>query len=128
MDNKNLLFISPRKGDSFEWQDHSHGKKKGGIDETLSNDPHNDPNLEDISHPEAREKGHYQLRDKETGEIVYHDKRKPGARGHEGHDHYHRPNPNSSGNHDKYIDATGNLVPKGSEASHLYPPEWVWWD
>src|SRR5690606_15791732 len=26
-------------------------KKKGGVDETLSDDPLNDPNLEDISHP-----------------------------------------------------------------------------
>ena len=103
-------------------------KKKGGVDETLSDEPLNDPNLEDISHSKAREKGHYQLRDKETGQIVHHDKGKPGATGHEGHDHYHRPNPNSSGNHDKYLDAKGNAVPKGSEPSHLYPPEWIWWN
>ncbi len=103
-------------------------KKKGGVDENLADNPLNNPNLEDISHPQAREKGHYQLRDKETGEIVHHDKGKPGATGHEAHDHYHRPNPNATGNHDKYLDAKGNPVPKGSEPSHLYPPEWVWWD
>ena len=68
------------------------------------------------------------LRDKNTGEIVHHDKGKPGATGHEAHDHYHRPNPDSTGNRDKYLDAQGNPVPKGSEPSHLYPPEWVWWN
>jgi len=103
-------------------------KKKGGVDETLSDDPFNDPDLEDISHPEAREKGHYQFRDKKTGKIVHHDKGRPGAKGHEAHDHYHRPNPSATGNYDKYLDAQGNPVPKGSEPSHLYPPEWIWWN
>lgn len=62
-------------------------KKKGGVDDTLSKDPLNDPNLEDISHPEAKEKGHYQFKDKKSGEIVHHDKGKPDASGHEGHNH-----------------------------------------
>jgi|GEM_PF-1142386 len=104
------------------------GKKKGEVDDSLSTDPLNDPNYEDMSHPNAREKGHYQFRDKNTGEIVHHDRGKSGETGHEGHDHYHRPNPNSTGNHDKYLDAKGNPVPKGSEPSHLYPQEWIWWN
>ena len=49
------------------------------------------------------------------------DKGKPGELGHKGHDHYHRPNPNSTGDKDKYLDGKGNPVPKGSDASHLYP-------
>ncbi|CAN5521337.1 hypothetical protein BH10BAC1_BH10BAC1_21080 [soil metagenome] len=65
----------------------------------------------------------------EPTQIIEHDKEKPGAPGHDGHDHYHRQNPNSTkGNNDKYLDANGNPVPKGSERSHLYPPGWVWWN
>jgi RHS repeat-associated protein len=103
-------------------------KKKGGVDEKLSEDPFNDPNLEDVSHPRAKEKGRYKFKDKNTGEIVEYDKGRPGEPGHEGHDHYHRPNPNTTnGKKDAYLDANGNPVPKGSEPSHLYPPEWIWW-
>lgn len=107
---------------------HMQRKKKGEVDESLPDNPFNDPNLEDVSHPQARAKGHYQFRDKKTGEIVHYDKGKPGESGHEAHDHYHRPNPNSTGIQDKYLDPKGNPVPKGSEPSHLYPPEWVWWN
>lgn len=69
----------------------------------------------------GKEKGHYEFRDKETGEIIRYDKGKPGKPGHEGQDHYHRPNPTSTGNRDKYLDAQGKPVAKGSDASHLYP-------
>jgi hypothetical protein len=104
-----------------------HRKKKGGIDENLSKDPLNDPNLEDISHPEAREKGHHKFKDKRTDEIVEYDEAKSGETGHKGHNHYHRPNPNKTGKKDWYLDSEGNPVPDGSEPSHLYPPEWAWW-
>ena len=55
------------------------------------------------------------------------DKGKPGELGHKGHDHYHRPNPNSTGKHDEYLDGCGRPVPDKSEESHLYHPDSVWW-
>ena len=103
-------------------------KKKGELDGTLSDDPFNDPNLEDISHPQAKEEKHHKFRDRHTGEIIQYDEAKPGETGHEGHDHYHRPNPNFTNKSDYYLDSKRNPVPKGSEASHLYPPKWVWWE
>ncbi len=102
-------------------------KKKGEVDAKLSDDPLNDPNLEDVSHPQAKEKGHHKFKDKRTGQIIEYDKAKPGSPGHKGHDHYHRPNPNTTGENDTYLDSKGNPVPDGSESSHLYPPEWIWW-
>ena len=58
-------------------------KKKGGVDAKLSENPFNDPKLEDVSHPKAKEKGHHQLKDKETGEIVHLDEGRSGDTGHE---------------------------------------------
>lgn len=84
--------------------------------------------LEDISHPDAKEQGRYKFKDKKTGEIVEYDEGTPGAYGHQGHKHYHKPNPNAAGKGDYYLDAQGIPVPKGSESSHLYPPEWIWWE
>lgn len=102
-------------------------KKGGGIDDSLPLDPLNDKNLEDISHPEAKEKGHHTLRDKRTGEKLRYDEGDTEKDGHDGHDHYHRYNPDSTSKKDLYLDAKGNPVGKSSEVSHLYPPEWVWW-
>lgn len=95
--------------------------KKGSADKSLPKDPFNDPKYENVSNPKAAEKGHYQFRDKDTGEIVNFDKGKPGASGHEGFDHYHRVNPNRTSKLDHYLDGQGNPVPKGSDASHIYP-------
>jgi hypothetical protein len=81
----------------------------------------------DVSHPGGKAKGHHKYRNKETGEIIEFDKKNPEQTGHRAHDHYHRLNPNSTGKHDKYLDQYGDPVPNGSESSHLYPPEWVWW-
>ena len=103
-------------------------KKKGSVDEKLSDDPLNDPNLEDVSHPQAKEQGRHKFRDRQTGEIIEYDEAQSGKTGHKGHDHYHRPNPNSTGKKNYYLDSNGNPVPKGSESSHLYPPEWIWWE
>lgn len=101
--------------------------KKGSVDPTLPKDPFKDKKLQDISHPDARAKGHYQFKDKKTGRILEYDKGKPGEPGHKGHDHYHRPNPNSTGKHDEYLDGCGRAVSDKSEESHLYHPDSVWW-
>ena len=101
--------------------------KKGGVDQSLPKNPEKDKNWKDVSHPSAKKKGHSTYKNKETGEIIEFDKGKPKEPGHKAHDHYHRPNPNSTGKHDKYLDQYGNPTSNGSEPSHLYPPEWVWW-
>ena len=64
---------------------------------------------------------------KKTGEEIEFDEGKPGNPGHKAHDHYHRPNPNKTDKYNKYLDQYGNPVSDGSDPSHLYPPEWVWW-
>ena len=43
----------------------------------------------------------------------------PGANGFKGIDHYHIRNPNSTGNHDYYLDELGNPVPRKSKRSHI---------
>ncbi|MBM3910631.1 MAG: RHS repeat-associated core domain-containing protein [Thaumarchaeota archaeon] len=101
--------------------------KKGGIDPSLPKNPEKDKNWKDVSHPDAKKKGHNTYKNKETGEEIRLDKGRPNETGHEAHDHYHRLNPNSKGDRDKYLDQYGNPAPKGSDESHLYPPEWMWW-
>ena len=102
-------------------------KKDGGTDSTLPVDPFNDPNLEDITHPKAVKTGNYRFRQKKTGEELLFDKGDPSKSGHQAHDHYHRTNPNKYDKNHKRLDENGNPVRKGSDASHLYPLEWVWW-
>lgn len=102
--------------------------KKGGVDPSLPKNPANDKNWEDISHPEAKKNGHSTYKNKKTGEEIRLDKGNPEKSGHEAHDHYHRLNPNSTDRHDKYLDKDFNPVGRNSEESHLYPPEWVWWE
>ncbi len=102
--------------------------KKGDVDPTLPKNPTKDKNWEDVSHPEAKKNGHHKYKNKETGEEIRLDKGNPKDTGHEAHDHYHRPNPNSTGKHDEYLDKNFNPVRRHSDASHLYPPEWVWWE
>ncbi len=102
--------------------------KKGGVDDSLPINPENDKNWEDVSNKKAQAKGHSTYKNKETGGIIEYDKGQPGKPGHKGHDHYHRPNPNKSGKDDWYLDAKKNPVADSSEASHLYPPDWVWWE
>ncbi|MCP5505722.1 MAG: hypothetical protein H7A38_02435 [Chlamydiales bacterium] len=78
---------------------------------------------EETSHPLAKERGHRMFENKETGEKLSFDEAKPGEPGHKGKSHWHRYNPNSTGDHDKYLDAQGNPVAKGSHESHLYSPD-----
>ncbi len=101
--------------------------KKGSVDPTLPINPFKDPGLEDISHPDGKANGHYEFKDRKTGKILEYDKGQPGANGHKAYDHYHRPNPDKTGKRNRYLDGAGRPVPDGSEASHLYPPESVWW-
>lgn len=98
------------------------GKKQ--IDIQLPDNPDellNDPNWEETSHPEAKEKGHRTFENTKTGETIRHDAGKPGTTGHKAEDHWHRHNPDSTGDIDKYLDAKGNPVPDGHPDSHLYP-------
>jgi hypothetical protein len=102
--------------------------KEGSVDPSLPANPDDllkRPGWKETTHPEANENGKITFENDGTGEKIRHDEGTPGKPGHEGHDHYHRPNPNETGKHDKYLDSTGNPV-KGNE-SHLYAPEKVWW-
>jgi RHS repeat-associated protein len=99
-------------------------QKKRQVDTRLPSDPDellNDPNWEEISHPDAKEKGHRTFENKETGEKLRHDEAKPGATGHKAQDHWHRFNPDKTSRLDEYLDASDNPVPEHSDPSHLYP-------
>lgn len=104
-------------------------EKKRQVDVRLPSNPDellDDPNWEEISHPEAKAKGHRIFENKTTGETLRHDEAKPGKDGHRGESHWHRDNPNSTNKFDEYLDAQGNPVPDGHSDSHLYPPaDWV---
>jgi hypothetical protein len=71
--------------------------------------------------PGAAATGHRKFENPNTGEKINWDKGQPGEPGHKGRDHYHRLNPNSTGKKDYYLDNDGNVVPKNSNPSHLYP-------
>jgi RHS repeat-associated protein len=86
-----------------------------------------DPKWMDVTHPEQRKAGHEEFQNLETGERIRFDKGKPDKSGHGEKDHYHRYNPNTTGDADKYLDADGNPVHKNDDLSHLYPPEGVIW-
>lgn len=103
-------------------------KKEGGIDPTLPKNPLINPNLKDISHPEATAKGHHTFKEKKTGAIIRYDEGKPGTQGHKAYDHYHRINPKATGKENRYLDANGNPVSEKSEGSHLYLPGNDWWN
>ncbi|MBV1777355.1 hypothetical protein KSF73_16665 [Burkholderiaceae bacterium DAT-1] len=104
--------------DSPDAPDSGEGKKEG-----LPKDPDKlkEKGYDETSHPEAAKRGHRSFKHPETGDELRHDKGKDGAPGHEGKDHYHRYNPDSTGKGDQYLDKNGNPTPRGSDASHLYP-------
>lgn len=98
--------------------------RKKQIDTQLPDNPDellNDPDWAETSHPEAKENGHRTFENTKTGEIIRHDAGKPGKMGHKAQDHWHRHNPDSTGDFNKYLDAKGNPVPDGHPDSHLYP-------
>ena len=99
-------------------------QKKNQVDERLPSDPDellNGSNWAEISHPNAKENGHRTFENTKTGEKIRHDAGKPAATGHKAQDHWHRHNPDSTGDVDKYLDVKGNPVPDGHQDSHLYP-------
>lgn len=102
---------APKANDSLN------GDKSG-----LPKDPDDleDQGYEETSHPDAAKHGHRSFENKDTGDKVRHDEGKPGQPGHEGQDHYHRYNPDSTGKGDQYLDKSGKATPRGSDASHLY--------
>lgn len=55
----------------------------------------------------------------DTGDEVRFDKAKPGRSGYSSKDHYHRFNPNDTGDIDKFLDAKGILVRK-TALNHIY--------
>jgi RHS repeat-associated protein len=106
-------------------------KKKGGVDSNLPTNPDDflkNPDWEETSRPEAKENGHREFRDKKTGERIRYDEGDLDKPGHRAHDHYHRYNPRNKEDREPYLDANGNPASDGCDESHLYPPEWVWWE
>ncbi len=76
---------------------------------------------EDISHPNQAQSGHFTYREKSTGLRIRYDKGVIGAPGFKGKNHYHIMNPNATGNHDLYLDTTGEPTRKNSPKSHILP-------
>jgi len=96
------------------------------IDPTLPKDPQallKDSSWVETTHPKAAENGHRVFENRKTGEQLSYDEAKSGEPGHKGRSHWHRHNPNTTSDRDKYLDAKGNPVANGSSDSHLYPPE-----
>jgi hypothetical protein len=77
------------------------------------------PDWKDTTNPKNQTGNYRQFENSKTGDKIEFDKGQPGKPGWRGQDHYHRFNPKSTGDNDKYLDSKGNPVPKGSEASHL---------
>lgn len=74
------------------------------------------------------ENGYRKFENTHTGEQLIYHSGKPGQIGHQGHDHYHRPNPHKTSWKDEYLDGSGNPVPDGHDHAHIYHPDKVWWD
>lgn len=121
----NLTGLGMSLNERFEenkakWEEEQQNEVPDNPDDLL------DKGYDETSHPDAAAKGHRSFENPTTGDKVRFDKGKEGKPKHEGRDHYHRENPNSTGKQDQYLDANGKPVPRGSEASHLYPKSW--WD
>ena len=80
-----------------------------------------DEGFVEISNLLAAEKGHRTYENPETGLTIRFDEGKEGRNGFAGVDHYHVDNPNSTGDHDLYLDSDGNPVAKRTKASHILP-------
>ncbi len=105
--------------------------KSGSVDPSLPANPDDllkKPGWKETTHPDAGKRGHRTFENGKTGEKLRHDEGKPGEAGHEAHDHYHRPNPNTTSKHNEYLDHNYNPVGRHSDPSHLYAPDNVWWN
>lgn len=103
--------------------------KRGAKDVFPGNvsDVEKNPDWEDTTHPQQKATGkHLQYKNKKTGDIIRYDKGDPSAQGHEANDHYHWRNEKLPKR--EYYDVEGNIVQKGKDAYHLYPPEGMKWD
>ncbi|MGD8779553.1 MAG: RHS repeat-associated core domain-containing protein [Ignavibacteria bacterium] len=76
---------------------------------------------QEITSDKNKSGNHREFENTKTGEKVRFDKGKEGTKGNAGKDHWHRNNPNSTGKTDRYLDKSGNPVPKGSPDSHILP-------
>ncbi len=103
----------------------SNDKKKKNRDPKYpgsESDLEKNPEWSETSHPDQRNAGYREFTNGKTGEKVRFDKGEPNKTGHRSEDHYHRFNPNSRNDHDRYLDVNGNPTGKNTDASHLYPP------
>jgi hypothetical protein len=75
----------------------------------------------ETTRPEAAAKGHRDFENPQTGEKVRFDKGRLGQTGNKAVDHYHRENPSKTGDRDTNLDADGNVTPRGSKSSHIFP-------
>lgn len=72
--------------------------------------------------------GYRKFENAQTGEQLIYHAGKSGRIGHQGHDHYHRLNPDKTNWKDEYLDGSGNTVPDGHDHAHIYHPDKVWWN
>ncbi len=102
-------------------------RKRAGVPSRLDLPKSPDELLNDgwveTTHPDAAPIGHREFENPKTGERISFDKGRPGARGFEGRDHYHRMNPHSQSKLESNLDVHGNPVPRGSKHSHIIAGE-----
>ncbi len=84
--------------------------------------------LSDSWEKPAKPGGYRKFENTQTGEQLIYHAGKSGQIGHQGHDHYHRPNPHKTNWKDEYLDGSGNPVPDGHDHAHIYHPDKVWWN
>lgn len=76
----------------------------------------------EITHPSAKAKSNsLEYQNFKTKHKLRFDRGNTSENGYKAIDHYHVYNPNSTGNHDLYLDKNGKPVKKNSKVSHLLP-------
>jgi hypothetical protein len=79
-----------------------------------------DESWEDVTPDGMRENTNSrEFKNKDTGREIRWDPGEKGKSGWKGKNHWHRYNPNRTGDHNKYLDRFGNPVANGSKASHI---------